>query len=81
MRRPGGRTHSDGAEFPSDQHVFGFANANPKVFELALTNASKFVPNTYVGGSGSDGMVGALLGKLLSSGEVAPQQGSRPEGL
>src|SRR5215470_11707844 len=56
--------------------LFGFANANPKVFELALTNAGKFVPNTYVGGS--EGMFGALLGKLLSSGDVSPQPGSRP---
>jgi hypothetical protein len=58
--------------------LFGFANANPKVFELALTNAGKFVPNTYVGGS--DGMFGALLGKLLSSGDVAPQPAGRPAG-
>src|SRR5215470_4290756 len=56
--------------------LFGFANANPRVFELALTNAGKFVPNTYVGGS--EGMFGALLGKLLSSGDVSPQPGSRP---
>jgi SPFH domain / Band 7 family len=53
--------------------LFGFANANPKVFELALTNASKFVPNTYVGSG--DGMFGAILGKFLSSGGVAPLPG------
>jgi SPFH domain / Band 7 family len=56
--------------------LFGFANANPRVLELALTNAGKFVPNTYVGGG--DGMFGALLGKLLSGGDVAPQPGNRP---
>jgi hypothetical protein len=56
--------------------LFGFANANPKVLELALTNAGKFVPNTYV--AGSDGMLGALLGKFISSGDVAAQPGSRP---
>jgi len=55
-----------------------FANANPQVIAAALTNASKFVPQTSInlGGSGSGSLLDAagLLGGLITAGQtpVAP---------
>jgi SPFH domain / Band 7 family len=50
-----------------------FANANPQVIAAALTNASKFVPQTSInlGGSGQGSLLDAagLLGGLLVSGQ------------
>jgi hypothetical protein len=51
-----------------------FANANPQVIAAALTNASKFVPQTSInlGGSGSGSLLDAagLLGGLLTAGQT-----------
>jgi hypothetical protein len=51
-----------------------FANANPQVIAAALTNASKFVPQTSINlsGSGSGSLLDAagLFGGLLSSGQA-----------
>lgn len=50
-----------------------FANANPQVIAAALTNASKFVPQTSIslgaGGSGSLLDAAGLLGGLLTAGQ------------
>lgn len=57
-----------------------FANANPEVIAAALTNASKFVPQTSInlGGSGSGSLLDAagLLGGLIAAGQppAAPAQ-------
>ena len=52
-----------------------FANANPQVIAAALTNASKFVPQTSInlGGSGSGSLLDAagLLGGLITAGQTA----------
>jgi hypothetical protein len=51
-----------------------FANANPQVIAAALTNASKFVPQTSInlGGSGSGSLLDAagLLGGLITAGQT-----------
>jgi SPFH domain / Band 7 family len=51
-----------------------FANANPQVIAAALTNASKFVPQTSInlGGSGSGSLLDAagLLGGLIAAGQT-----------
>lgn len=51
-----------------------FANANPQVIAAALTNASKFVPQTSInlGGSGSGSLLDAagLLGGLINAGQT-----------
>ena len=53
-----------------------FANANPQVIAAALTNASKFVPQTSInlGGSGSGSLLDAagLLGGLITAAPAAP---------
>ena len=53
-----------------------FANANPQVIAAALTNASKFVPQTSInlGGSGSGSLLDAagLLGGLITAGQRPP---------
>ena len=53
-----------------------FANANPQVIAAALTNASKFVPQTSInlGGSGSGSLLDAagLLGGLITAGQTPP---------
>src|SRR5499427_7272660 len=52
-----------------------FANANPQVIAAALTNASKFVPQTSInlGGSGSGSLLDAagLLGGLITAGQTS----------
>ena len=59
-----------------------FANANPQVVEAALTNASKFVPQTSInlGGSGSGSLLDAagVLGGLITAGQT-PAAPARPE--
>jgi hypothetical protein len=54
--------------------VAKFANANPQVIAAALTNASKFVPQTSInlGGSGSGSLLDAagLLGGLITAGQT-----------
>jgi hypothetical protein len=51
-----------------------FANAHPDVISAALTNASKFAPQTSInlGGSGSGSLLDAagLLGGLMTAGQV-----------
>jgi hypothetical protein len=51
-----------------------FANANPQVIAAALTNASKFVPQTSInlGGGGSGSLLDAagLFGGLLTAGQT-----------
>jgi len=51
-----------------------FANANPQVIAAALTNASKFVPQTSInlggGGSGSPLDAAGLFGGLLTAGQT-----------
>ena len=53
-----------------------FANANPQVIAAALTNASKFMPQTSInlGGSGSGSLLDAagLLGGLITAGQTPP---------
>jgi hypothetical protein len=55
-----------------------FANAHPEVLAAALTNASKFVPQTSInlGGGGSGSLLDAagLLGGLLTAGQASPAQ-------
>jgi hypothetical protein len=57
-----------------------FANANPQIIGAALTNASKFVPQTSInlGGSGQGSLLDAagLLGGLLVSGQAPPAAAS-----
>lgn len=59
-----------------------FANANPQVIAAALTNASKFVPQTSInlGGSGSGSLLDAagLLGGLFAAGHQPPSASAQP---
>jgi hypothetical protein len=61
-----------------------FANANPQVIAAALTNASKFVPQTSInlggGGGGSGSLLDAagLLGGLLTAGQTPVTAGQTP---
>jgi hypothetical protein len=63
-----------------------FANAHPEVIGAALTNASKFVPQTSInlgGGGGSGSLLDAagLLGGLVTAGQApaaAPAPGAAP---
>ena len=61
-----------------------FANAHPEVLAAALTNASKFVPQTSInlgsGGTGSGSLLDAagLLGGLLTAGQSGPAQPQAP---
>jgi hypothetical protein len=61
-----------------------FANAHPEVLAAALTNASKFVPQTSInlGGGGSGSLIDAagLLGGLLTAGQASPAQPAAASG-
>jgi hypothetical protein len=63
-----------------------FANAHPEVLAAALTNASKFVPQTSInlggGGGGSGSLLDAagLLGGLLTAGQPSTAQPAATSG-
>jgi hypothetical protein len=59
--------------------VFAFMNANPQVLQVALQNAGKLVPSTYVAGGGS-GMLDGILGKFLSGADASEPSAPRTTG-
>ena len=61
-------------------NVLDVVRAHPEIITAALTNAGKFVPNTYVAGGG-EGMLSGLLGQFLnqqSAGTPAPAAAAAP---
>jgi hypothetical protein len=59
--------------------VFAFMNANPQVLQVALQNAGKLVPSTYVAGGGG-GMLDGILGKFLSGADASEPSAPRTTG-
>src|SRR6516162_8579095 len=59
--------------------VFAFMNANPQVLQVALQNAGKLVPTTYVAGGGG-GMLDGILGKFLSGADASEPNPPRTTG-